>query len=177
LNSIMNFRTYAFASLLNLRNYKSVIFIHNISFLINLLIFGQDALRKINASYIISDGTLLNYEQDSVIYSNAVLEHFYPSLIPEFLKLVSESKPRLFMGIIDTNDHSARFLNDDSQFINYSGTNFEIQTRGNNISKGEWESYLCQNFLFNHLETLVVRKKIIHRVVYFISHSGSNFHE
>ena len=170
LNELFCPRIYALCTMLNPYNYTTKYFWNSFNFLFAMLLKGKFALKCNNLSYQIIDATSINYPKNCLIFSNAVLEHIKPCQINTFLKSVAISCPKAFFGIVDCNDHINRDLPIELHFKNYSCTNYEIQTRGNNISKSEWLDFFKMNFTeFKMSEHFIDQSKIENIYYYFCS--------
>lgn len=167
LNYLFCPRTYAASMLLNPNNYASSVFQNNLAFLFNLLIFGHVKLRKKNILYTTEDAVLMEFPGNSFIYSNAVLEHLPPDSIDQFISHISESKPALFGGIVDTNDHLYRSLPKNEQFANYNQSALEIQIRGNNVGADQWAQVFRQYFSEVSMDTHSIDDELIHNIYVF----------
>lgn len=145
---LLNVRLYAFISLLNPINYVSKYFWSNFSLLLLLTFFGEKAFENLQIYYKIENVNLKAIEHNCVVFSNSVLEHIARNDLIELVNAIQQGSwcKILFTGIVDANDHAMRGYPPIEQFKDYSGTNGDVQTRGNRLSRQDYELILSGYF-------------------------------
>lgn len=146
LNNLLSPRAYAFASLINASNYRSKVFRLNSNLLLKTLLFGWDALKQDNIVFSVVNSINVDYKPNSLIFSNAVLEHIDYKSLNHLFKNISEKSDVTLFGIIDTNDHLNRFAPIEDHFKHFDGSDLSIQIRGNNMTIADWRKLLLMYF-------------------------------
>jgi hypothetical protein len=142
--ALLNIRLYCWLTLLNPLNYTNRYFKKNLKIIFSGALGGESALMHHKIKYVVNRELQIPANCD--IFSNAVLEHLSIVEINNLLSNVASGvSPISFFGIVDTNDHKNRTQPQGEQFKNYSGTEDEVQERGNKIFLDEWRC-IMQNF-------------------------------
>lgn len=153
---LLNVRLYAFVSLLNPINYVSKYFWSNLRYLLLLAIFGENAFENLHIYYKIESVHLKGIANNCVVFSNSVLEHISRKDLIQLMNIIQQDSlgKFLFAGIIDANDHSMRRYEPLEQFKNYIGTEEDVQTRGNHLSRQDYELILSVYLKKNEVKIL-----------------------
>ena len=167
INKILHPRTYAFASIINPYNWTSKIFRFYFIGLILVFLFGINGLRNMKFTYLIGNILDLEITRPTVVFSNAVLEHIPFQKLNSFFEDLQGIGCESLIGIIDTNDHLYRALPPAYQFKDFSGTDEEIQIRGNGLTALQWTDIFQIVSAEGKIEPHIVDSSIIQGVLLF----------